>query len=71
MSGISCPPLSSSAAHFVRSRIEMIPTTLPRSTTGRWRMLSDTILSAASAMSTFGPTVSSPRRVIPCATFTE
>ena len=57
MSGISWPPASSSAAHRVRSRIEMMPTTFARSTTGRWRMLRDAMISAASAMSVFGETV--------------
>ena len=70
MSGISCPPASSSAAHRVRSRIEMMPATRPRSITGRWRMLRDAMTSAASAMSVFGVIVVRSRRVMPCMTFT-
>ena len=50
-------PESSSAAHRVISRIDTIPTTLPPSTIGRWRMFFDTICSAASDSSVFEPTV--------------
>ena len=61
-------PESSSAAHRVISRIDTIPTTLPPSTIGRWRMFFDTICSAASDSSVFEPTVIRSRRVMPCST---
>src|SRR5437867_2090444 len=57
-SGSSWPPVISSTAQLVRSRMEMIPTSVPLSRTGRWRIRSLAMCSAASAMSVPGSTVS-------------
>src|ERR671918_2466633 len=51
MSGSSCPPVISSTAQDVRSRIEMMPASSPFSTTGRWRIRRSAMSLAASAIS--------------------